>query len=706
VKISVEAEGWYQVSQSQLVAAGMNANADARFLQLFAEGVEQPMLIVGAQSGPLGASDTIEFYGTGIDTPYSGTRIYWLVQGTQPGTRIRAITPGANGLSTPESFPFTTILEQHTTYFGTLLNGENNDNFFGDAVTSAPVDEQLTVSNAAATSAIPVSVDITLQGATDQQPHSVSVTFNGASIGEMDFANLSNVTDTFSIDPSLLQNGTNIVELTALNGDNDISVVQSVALHYPHTYQADSDWLKATANSESTLHVGGFSNQQIQVLDITDPLNIIQLNGSIALEGSSYGITFGVTRATPTERTLLIFANDQISAPAALAFHQPAQLASERTGAQMVIVTHPDFAAALPPLVQLHQSQGLTVQVVDINEVYDAFNYGEHSPFALQAFLQSAASNWGTKPEYLLLVGDGSLDPRNYLGLGDLDFVPTRMIQTAAFKTASDDWFTDFNQTGFATIATGRIPAQTLSDAQLVVSKILTYQNSVATSANAQALLVADQNVGADFSSATKFAVSDLPSSLQPTEIFANGQDPSVVSQQIFAALNAGPLFVNYSGHGSEEQWSFSDLLDTTTIPNLSNGNQLSVYFLMDCLNGFFEDVYSTSVATSLLLAPNGGAAGVWASSGFTNQPPQASMNQAVLQLLKTNPEMSIASAILLAKAGVTDPDVRRTWIFFGDPAMQLQTVPGSSPQSATPASRAQRMTPHASPRPIARTTY
>ena len=673
VKISVESEGWYQLPKAQLVAAGLDPNADSRFLQLYAEGIEQPIRILGAQSGPLSANDRIEFYGTGVDTPFSGTRVYWLVSGKHPGKRIRSITPAANDRSESQSFPFTVVLEQRTTYFATLLNGDNNDNFFGDAVTSSPVDESLTVAHADRNSSIPVSVDIRLQGATDQQPHRVSVYFNGASIGEMDFANLSNFTQNFAIDPSLLQNGVNAVTLTALNGDNDISVVQSIALRYPHTYEADGNWLRATANSGSTIRASGFSSQKIQALDITDPLNILALNGSITQDGSFYSITLGAPRSAETERTLLLFSDDQISAPAGLAFHPPAALASETAGSQMVIITHPDFAAALPPLVQFHQSQGMSVQVVTIDEVFDAFSYGERSPIAMRSFLQNAASHWSSKPKYLLLVGGASLDPRNYLGLGDFDFVPTRIVETAAFKTASDDWFSDFNETGFATIATGRIPARTLSDAQLVVGKILSFAGSSANSVNAQALLIADQNVGADFTTATKFAASDLPTSLEPVEIFADGQDTSVVTEQIVAALNAGPLLVNYSGHGAEQQWSFEDLLDTSSAAALSNSNQYSVYVLMDCLNGFFHDVYAASLSTSLLLAPHGGAAAVWASSGFTIEPPQASMNQALLEAIKANPSLSLGNAIIIAKSGVSDPDVRRTWIFFGDPAMLLQ---------------------------------
>ena len=94
VKISVQSEGWYQVSKAQLVAAGLEPNADARTLQLYAEGVEQPMLILGRQTGPLDPNDSIEFYGTGIDTPFSGTRVYWLIRGSRPGMRINSIPAG------------------------------------------------------------------------------------------------------------------------------------------------------------------------------------------------------------------------------------------------------------------------------------------------------------------------------------------------------------------------------------------------------------------------------------------------------------------------------------------------------------------------------------------------------------------------------------------------------------------------------------
>jgi len=129
---------------------------------------------------------------------------------------------------------------------------------------------------------------------------------------------------------------------------------------------------------------------------------------------------------------------------------------------------------------------------------------------------------------------------------------------------------------------------------------------------------------------------------------------------------------VNYNGHGAEQQWSFSNLFDNNDAAALNNGGRLPVYLLIDCLNGLFQDVYEQSLAEALILAPNGGAVAVWASSGFTDQTPQVSMNLAFLHELATRPNEPIGQMVLKAKTSTTDNDVRRTWILFGDPSMRF----------------------------------
>ena len=172
VKISIQHEGWYRVTQPQLVAAGLARGTEVRTLRLFAEGLEQPFRVEGKSAGPLQPDGAIEFYGTGIDTPFSDTRVYWLVTGDGAGQRIGMAAAGHGGRPAPASFPFTTVLEQRITYFAALLNGENNDNFFGALVTSTPVEQDLTVTHSDPGFSTP-SLTVTLQGVTAGQAHQV-----------------------------------------------------------------------------------------------------------------------------------------------------------------------------------------------------------------------------------------------------------------------------------------------------------------------------------------------------------------------------------------------------------------------------------------------------------------------------------------------------------------------------------------------------
>ena len=83
--------------------------------------------------------------------------------------------------------------------------------------------------------------------------------------------------------------------------------------------------------------------------------------------------------------------------------------------------------------------------------------------------------------------------------------------------------------------------------------------------------------------------------------------------------------------------------------------------------------VYSVSLAEAVLTAPGGGAVGVWASSGLTDSAPQTALNQAMISALYGGASITVGEAALVAKAAVSDADVRSTWILFGDPSMRIR---------------------------------
>jgi len=48
-------------------------------------------------------------------------------------------------------------------------------------------------------------------------------------------------------------------------------------------------------------------------------------------------------------------------------------------------------------------------------------------------------------------------------------------------------------------------------------------------------------------------------------------------------------------------------------------------------------------------------------------------MNQELYRQMFTKPSITLGEAIIRAKSAVSDLDVRRTWILFGDPTMRLR---------------------------------
>src|ERR1044071_4845969 len=135
VKIVVRREGWYRISQSDLLAAGLDPRVDPRNLQLYVDGRAVPMIVNGEQTG---RPDSIEIYGIGLNSASTDAHVYWLAATTQPGTRIKAIK-ASGGTATAASFPYTVERKDRTLYFSGLKNGDT-ENFFGPVVTGVGTD--------------------------------------------------------------------------------------------------------------------------------------------------------------------------------------------------------------------------------------------------------------------------------------------------------------------------------------------------------------------------------------------------------------------------------------------------------------------------------------------------------------------------------------------------------------------------------------
>ncbi|HEX9918229.1 MAG TPA: C25 family cysteine peptidase, partial [Pyrinomonadaceae bacterium] len=491
VKIQVSRAGWYRVTQAQLVGAGLDPNSNLEYLQLYADGREQAIRVSGGsgQGALLGEGGSIEFYGTESQTATTGVRTYWLVSGTRPGKRItipsrkgrvalndkadvqpvaaaKGLPEGATGGSSlvqdGQGFDYTVERKERRIYFSSLLNGDK-ENFYGRVISTQPVTQALAVRNLVqdigGQQEQSARLEVALQGVSAGQ-HRVRVFFNDVELGKLEFADSQPQTANFNVPAGLVKEGDNLVKFAIVGGTGpDVSLTDYVRLTYAHKFTADTDVLRLRTNTKGTLRIDGFTSPLVRVFDVSDPANVFEIPASPdPVQGASHAVLI----QSRFGRELLATTDERAEAVSSLAPNQASAWHTAEHEADLLILTHGTLLGeSVEALKAKREEQGLRVTVVDVEDVFDEFSYGAHSPEAIKDFLRWTTAHWTSAPAYLLLLGDASLDPKNYMGRGQFDLVPTKLIDTINMETASDDWLADFDDDGMAEMFVGRLPVRT-----------------------------------------------------------------------------------------------------------------------------------------------------------------------------------------------------------------------------------------------------
>jgi len=292
-------------------------------------------------------------------------------------------------------------------------------------------------------------------------------------------------------------------------------------------------------------------------------------------------------------------------------------------GEEFLIITHKDFRKAADKLAKWKNEKGILTSVFEV----DSTTTGEQ----IDDFIDQRYAECLVRPSYVLL-------------LGDAEFIPTFYVWTVfSTKTASDynyanhpdpafpfDFFPDFG--------VGRIPVDTLQQANVVVDKIVKYESSppspidhasfyekislaaffqccrwlapgydgydrkayIETSELVREELV-DQGYNIERLYSTDncnpvaykgdetpryyYSGDPLPQDIGPNSGFA--WDAS--EQDVINAFNNGRFLILQRDHGSEKGWA-EPKLHKDSISKLSNGALLPVVFSINCSSGLFDN--------------------------------------------------------------------------------------------------------------------
>jgi hypothetical protein len=373
---------------------------------------------------------------------------------------------------------------------------------------------------------------------------------------------------------------------------------------------------------------------------------------------------------------------DAAKKPGPVAVIQPAtsgSLPNWEGGADLVIVTVPQFREALKPLVEAREKQGLRVAVLDVEQVYDAFTYGRTDPRAIQMLMRHAREKWtAPAPRYLLLAGDASYDPLGNTKGVEADLVPTQDVRTNfSGWTGSDVWYALPNDgaTTMPAFAVGRFPAQTAEQLAVMVRKTLAYEAEGGELGwRSRAVLVADNDEPAFAEETAEFARELTAKQSERITIEGDGANARDALKRAFAD---GAGLVGYFGHGSVTLWGKENVFDVEEAGKLRN-ERLPIVFTVTCLSGFFEHPSTVSLGETFLRQENGGSVAALVPSSAAVLPDQRLLAQGLAQALNDAAPRALGDIVLEAQQSLPQQEggvreILLTFNLLGDPSMRVR---------------------------------
>lgn len=306
----------------------------------------------------------------------------------------------------------------------------------------------------------------------------------------------------------------------------------------------------------------------------------------------------------------------------------------------IIIPTSQKLLSPAQRLADFHeQHDSLKVKIVPADELYNEFSSGTPDANAYRRYLKmlyDRAETEEQQPKYLLLFGDAvwdnrmltsdckAFDPDDYL----LAFESENSF-SELYCYVDDGWFTLLDD-GEGTnqlssdkqdVAVGRFPVTTLTDAEAVVDKTISYAEDANAGAWQNVIVFmgddGNQNLHMRDVNETADKISTLYPNYQVKKLMwdaytrvssSTGNTYPEVSSIIKQQQALGALIFDYAGHGRPDQISHESVLRLNDFRNFSNSN-LPLWITASCDIMPFDGTEATIGETALLNSKGGAVA-------------------------------------------------------------------------------------------------
>ncbi len=366
-----------------------------------------------------------------------------------------------------------------------------------------------------------------------------------------------------------------------------------------------------------------------------------------------------------------------------------------------VIVTQKYLMSEVERLATYHREKGLTVEVVELDKIYNEFGSGSPDVTAIRDFVKHLYDN-ATVPEkrikYLCLFGDASYDYKDRIN-GNNNIVPAFQSYESfnlATSYVTDDYFGMMDASeglldggDKQDVATGRIPITTIEQASNAIDKIINYNsiNSFGDWRN-QVTLVAD-DIDANGEEVLQASLEEIADEIEQSkpilnvkkvyadayvqQISSGGERYPDVKTEISNAIERGTLILNYFGHGGEDGWASERILEIPQVQQWSNYNTLPLIITITCEFSKFDNPLRLAGGEFMIWNKDGGSISLITTTREIYINTGKIFNDRLMKLLLAfnNEELTIAEAVMKIKNQFASS--QRLFIYYlGDPAMKL----------------------------------
>ncbi len=693
-RINTTGQGLYHLSALQLAAAGVPVEsvADENY-HLYYLGTELAIQVL--------ADDEIYFYAEKVDSKYTSENVFWLTYDLTPGLRMQTRDGSPGAQDTPASFPVQEHLEVNAFYRTLGPEIDEYDHYFWNYVYrsgESRTDRQINLDLSRYTGG-DLQLSMPLVGYRQElsvdPDHSARILMNGNEIyvGTWDGFNLHQV--DVNVPAAFLVAGTNTLTITTITTpvQYDYFWFDWLDFSYQRNFEVIGDKLQFRHEDSGSWKyaLDGFSSADTQVYDVSVPNAPVQITGVSFSASAPYTASFSGEVSDSVE--YLAVSQAMIHSDASISPDTASDLRAAANQAEYLVITHADFADEAQDLANYRIQNSISAVVIDVQDIYDEFSYGIIDPEAIRAFIAYAYAQWETPaPAYVLLVGDGNYDPKNYEGFGRRSFIPPYLayVDPNIGETAADNRYVSIiGDDNLPDLMLGRLAVNTWQEADAYLAKMSAYettppaeemrQNILAITSKAEAIAqypLISERLLYDYFPSEPFTAQEVYWLWTHTNLTQARED-------ILSGLNAGRLLLNYIGHGYYGGWGDTDalLFTTANLSSLQNQGKLTFIMAMTCMDGYYiaPNPYSwdrEALAEVMVRAEAKGAVGSWSAAGWGSSLGHDVLDRGAFQAIYMEGQSQLGaitqSGYINVWASGAYLDLLDTYLLFGDPAVNL----------------------------------